>query len=58
MFLKKHGDFIKASSHKQTGVDSTSWLPGDRDVTGQIEVPQSLDAGTYRLGLALVDLRT
>lgn len=47
-----------ASDHEQTGVDPTTWLPGDRDVSGHIEIPSSLGDGTYTLGVALVDPQT
>jgi len=45
-------------SHEQTDVDPTTWLPGDHDVTGHIEIPPSLRDGTYSLGVALVDPHT
>jgi len=47
-----------ASSNEQTGVDPTTWPPGDHDVTGHIELPPSLRDGTYSLGIALIDPHT
>ena len=47
-----------ASSHEQTGTDPMRWIPGDHELTGQIQIPQTLRVGTYSLGIALVDAHT
>jgi hypothetical protein len=42
----------------QAEVDSTRWLPGDIAVTGSLQVPATLRAGQYTLGVALIDPAT
>jgi hypothetical protein len=39
-------------------VDVRKWLPGDAVFDGTIYIPESLKPGTYRLRVALLDLRT
>ena len=43
---------------QQSGIDSSSWLPGDHQVIGAIDVPKALPHGEYTLGVALVDPHT
>jgi hypothetical protein len=47
-----------AAQETQADVDVSTWLPGDHDAVGGLEIPASLPAGEYRLGLALVDPET
>ena len=39
-------------------VDVRKWLPGDAVFDGTIHIPESLKPGSYRLRVALLDLRT
>lgn len=39
----------------QAHVDPTTWLPGDMVVRGSLDVPTTLQAGPYIVGVALVD---
>ena len=47
-----------ACQEQQNGVDPSAWLPGDYDVSGGIQIPKTLPAGTYTLAVALVDRDT
>ena len=42
----------------QTRVDPSSWLPGDVRVKATLRLPTALAAGSYTLGMALVDPAT
>jgi len=46
-------------AHRAKGAaDPGRWLPGDHAVAERLEIPRALPAGTYTLGLALVDAAT
>jgi hypothetical protein len=47
-----------AHRQPQQGVDPSTWLPGDYDLSANIEIPPSLSPGTYTLAIALVDPAT
>jgi hypothetical protein len=42
----------------QKDVDPTRWLPGDVGVAGSLDVPGTVRAGQYTLGVAIVDPTT
>jgi len=48
----------KEAHRVKAAADPCGWLPGDHAVTERIEIPRSLPAGTYSVGLALVDAST
>jgi len=39
----------------KTAADPRDWLPGERDVSGLIKIPSSLERGDYSLAVALID---
>ena len=39
----------------QADIDPTSWLPGDLSASATLRLPESIPAGQYTLGVALVD---
>ncbi|HUT95148.1 MAG TPA: DUF4832 domain-containing protein [Thermoguttaceae bacterium] len=43
------------AGQEQPHVDPTTWLPGDHDVAGRIDVPESVTPGKYTLAVALLD---
>jgi len=47
-----------ACQERQNGVDPSAWLPGEYDVSGGIQIPKTLRAGTYTLAVGLVDRDT
>jgi hypothetical protein len=42
----------------KAAADPGQWLPGDHAVTEKLEVPRSINPGTYTVGLALVEAST
>ncbi|NQT16206.1 MAG: DUF4832 domain-containing protein [Planctomycetes bacterium] len=47
-----------ACQEEQNGVDPSTWLPGDCEVSGTIQIAKTVRAGTYTLAVALVDRDT
>lgn len=45
----------KETYRAKGAADPCRWLPGDHTVVEPLEIPRALPAGTYTLGLALVD---
>ena len=49
---------LNASAVVRTEAEVRKWLPGDAVFDGNVHVPETLKAGTYRVRIALLDPRT